>query len=40
MAMELEQALKKSQEMLETSESTRVAYEAACGLWLAYAYGD
>lgn len=40
MAMTGEQALKRTQQISETSEMSRASHEALCGLWLCYAYGS
>ncbi len=40
MALTQEQAKKRVQEIGQTSNSTRAAYETACSLWLAYAQGN
>lgn len=40
MAMTGDQALKRGQQVLETSEMMRACHEALCGLWLCYAYGS
>ena len=40
MALKQDVALKRAQEILDTSASARACHEALCGLWLCYTYGS